>query len=243
VKREGFLVGDPEDFWEEEARSEAAWEAQGEAYLDEVGRKWAEEHAEILADDAYERNYERAIEAFTSERLQSFYLKESELAVPALNSLSHAKELLNPFHKAALLFAVTAIELTVKNVLLKPIISGLVHTEDLADFIADLTTTHAGMDRFRKLLTGILTEYGGVELTSFKRKSSTKTLWEEISVVQRARNSVVHKGDDADVATAVLSISVAETLLTEIFPRVLKNLGLHVHEPITICACKKLENE
>jgi hypothetical protein len=231
-------MGDSEDFWDEEARAEAEMDAQGEAYHDAIGRQWAEDNAAELSKDAYEENYERAIEAFTSERLQSYYLRESTLAVPALNSLLHAKELLSPFHKAALLFAVTATELTVKNVLLKPIISGLVHTEDLAAFIADLTTTHSGMDRFHKLLTGILGEYGGVELRTFKRPGSSKTLWEEISVVQGARNAVAHRGEDSDLATAILSISVAETLLDQIFPRILKNLGLHLHKPITICNCK-----
>jgi hypothetical protein len=232
------MVGDSEDFWDEEARHEAETEAQGEAYHDEIGRRWARDNAAELAKEAFEENYQQAIDEFTSERLQSYYLKEPELAVPALNSLSYAKELLDPFHKAALLFAVTSTELTVKNVLLKPIISGLAHTEDLAAFIADLTTTHAGMDRFHKLLTGILAEYGGVELKTFKRNGSSKTLWEEITVVQGARNAVVHRGENSEMATAVLSISVAETLLNDIFPRILKNLGLHLHKPITVCACK-----
>lgn len=236
-------MGDSEDFWDEEARSEAEMDAQGEAYHDEIGRQWARDNAGELAKDAYEENYQRAIEEFTAERLQSYYLKESELAVPALNSLFYAKELLNPFHMAALLFAVTATELTVKNVLLKPIISGLVHTEDLAAFIADLTTTHAGVDRFHKLLTGILAQYGGVELKTFKRNSSSKTLWEEITIVQGVRNAVVHRGENSEMAAAVMSISVAETLLNDIFPRILKNLGLHLHKPITICACKLPPNQ
>ncbi len=231
-------MGDSEDFWEEEARSEAEMDARGEAYAEEIGRQWAHDNAHELAKEAFEENYQQAIEEFTSERLQSYYLKESELAVPALNSLSYAKELLKPFHKAALLFAVTSTELTVKNVLLKPIISGLVHTEDLAAFIADLTTTHTGIGRFQKLLTGILATYGGVELKTFKRIGSTKTLWEEITVVQDARNAVVHRGEDSELTAAILSTSVAETLLNEIFPRILKNLGLHLHKPITICACK-----
>jgi hypothetical protein len=231
-------VGDSEDFWDEEARYEAETEAQGEAYHDEIGRRWARDNAAELTKEAFEENYQQAIDEFTSERLQSYYLKKPELAVPALNSLSYAKELLDPFHKAALLFAVTSTELTVKNVLLKPIISGLVHTEDLADFIADLTTTHTGMDRFHKLLTGILAQYGGVELKTFKRNSSNKTLWEEITVVQVARNAVVHRGEHSELTAAVLSISVAETLLNDIFPRILKNLGLHLHKPITVCACK-----
>ena len=231
-------MGDSEDFWNEEARHEAEMDAQGEAYHDEIGRQWARDNAGELAKDAYEENYERAIQEFTSERLPSYYLKESELAVPAFNSLSHAKELLGPSHKAALLFAVTATELTVKNVLLKPIISGLVHTEDLASFIADLTTTHSGMDRFHKLLTGILTEYGGVELKTFKRNGSTKTLWEEITVIQTARNAVAHRGEASDHSAAVLSISVADTLLQQIFPKILNNLGLHLHKPIKVCGCK-----
>lgn len=231
-------MGEDEDFWEEEARYEAEIDAQGEAYYDEIGQKWAEDNAEELAKDAYEENYELAIQEFTSERLQSYYLKESQLALPALNSLLHAKELINHSHKGALLFAVTASELTVKNVLLKPIISGLVHMEDLAEFIADLTTTHSGMDRFHKLLTGILGQYGGVELKTLKRNGSSKTLWEEISVIQGARNAVAHRGEACDLTTATLSISVAETLLSDIFPAILKNLGLHLHKPITICACE-----
>jgi hypothetical protein len=231
-------MGDSEDFWDEEARHEAETDAQGEAYLDEIGRQWARDNAGELAKEAFEENYQQAIDEFTSERLQSYYLKEPELAVPALNSLSYAKELLHPFHKAALLFAVTATELTIKNVLLKPIISGLVHTEDLATFIADLTTTHTGMSRFHKLLTGILAQYGGVELKTFKRHGSNHTLWQEISAVQEVRNAVVHGGGNSELTTTVLSISVAETLLGEIFPRILKNLGLHLHKPIIICACK-----
>lgn len=235
-------MGDSEDFWEEEARYEAEMEAQGEAYHEEIGKQYVRDNRPELKESFYKENYERAYEQaigeFAAERLQSYYLKESQLAVPALNSVLHAKELLDPFHKAALLFAVTATELTIKDVLLKPITFGLVHTEDLAAFIAELTTKHTGMDRFRTLLTEILAAYGGVELKTFKRNGSSRTLWEEITVVQNARNSVAHRGESCDLATARLSISVAETLLHEIFPTVLKKLSLHLHKPISVCACK-----
>jgi len=142
------------------------------------------------------------------------------------------------FNQGALIFAVTATELTVKNVLLKPIISGLVHNEALASFIADLTTQHAGMDRFHKLLAEILAQYGGFQLRTFKRAGSAKTLWEEIGEVQMARNGVIHRGDTVEGEIASLSISVADTLLTEVFPEILKRLGLHLHAPIKICASK-----
>jgi hypothetical protein len=230
-------VGDSEDFWEEDARHEAEMEAAGEAHDDEIGRQWAKDNAWELAKDAYEENYEQAIQEFTAERLQSFYVTNPEVAVPAHNSFLYAQSLLSAFPQAALVFAVTATELTVKNVLLIPIISGLVHAEDLATFIADLTTKHSGMDRFHKLLAGIFEQYGGFKLISFKRQGSNKTLWEEMSIIQSARNGVIHKGENANLETATLSVSVADTLLNEIFPRILKTLGFHIHKPITVCRC------
>jgi hypothetical protein len=54
--------------------------------------------------------------------------------------------------------------------------------------------------------------------------------------VQKARNGVIHRGEIVEAGIANLSISVADTLLNEIFPEILKKIGLHLHNPITICA-------
>ena len=42
---------------------------------------------------------------------------------------------------------------------------GLVHTEGLASFITEVATDGTGMDRFKKLLTGILATYAEVDLS------------------------------------------------------------------------------
>ena len=223
------------DDFDDDARYEADQEAAAEAYYEQIGKDWARDNAGALAKDFYEENYKDAVRQFTSERLQSYYLQQPVLAVPALNALRYAQSLMPAFHQGALVFAVTATELAVKNVLLKPIISGLVHTEDLASLVADLTMKHTGMDRFQKLLTEILAQFGGVELKTFKRAGSNKGLWEEMNEVQKARNAVVHKGKTVAVDVANLSIRVADTLLTDIFPQILSKLGLHLHDPITIC--------
>ena len=207
----------------------------GEAYYDElykrIGPEWARDHSEEL----FKEHYADAVSEFTSERLQSYYLADPTLAEPARKSLLYAQSLLASFPQAALVFAVTATELAVKTVLLKPIISGLVHTEELASLVAELTTHHTGMGRFQNLLTEILTQFGGVQLMTFKRTGSTKTLWEEMSEVQNARNAVTHKGETSDSGKAALAISVATTLLNEIFPQVLKNLGLYLDASMTVC--------
>jgi len=222
--------------YDDDAMYEAEQEASAEAHYEQVGKEWARDHAEELAKEFFEENYEDAVNQFTSERLQSYYLQQPELAVPALNAFRYAQSLMPSFHQAAMIFAVTATELTVKNVLLKPIISGLVHTEDLASLIADLTTKHSGMDRFQNLLTEILAQFGGFELKTFKRAGSAKTLWQEMDDVQKARNAVIHRGEIAEAGIASLSIAVADSLLNEIFPEILKKIGLHIHNPITICA-------
>jgi|SRR5579863_346120 len=222
------------DDFDDEREYEADQEAAADEYYEQIGEEWAENHPELLAERFFAENYEEAVEQFTSERLQSYYLEQPELAVPALNALRYAQSLMPAFHQAALVFAVTATELAVKDVLLKPIISGLVHIEDLASLVADLTTKHSGMDRFQNLLTEILAQFGGVDLKVFKRPGATKGLWQEMNDVQKARNAVVHRGQTVDADVAVLSINVGNSLLNDIFPQVLSKLRLHLQESRTI---------
>jgi hypothetical protein len=141
-----------------------------------------------------------------------------------------------PTHpRAALVFGATSIELVIKNVLLRPLISGLVHIEDLALLVVEQSTNQTGMDRFQKLLAGIVSEFSSFELSTLKRPSSSQTLWQEIKTVQEARNGVVHRGETVEDGMATRSIEIAETLLNVIFPAVLSKLDLHTHPPITIC--------
>lgn len=209
------------------------WEGEEEAALDRLyndfGPEWAREHSTEL--------YREAISEFTAERLQSYYLAHPDLAKPAHDALIYAQTLVPNHPKAALVFATTAVELAIKNVLLRPIVFGLVHTEVLAAYITELTTKHSGvLDTFQTLLGAILVEFGGVDLKIFRREGSTKTLWQEAKEIQAARNAVIHRGDTPDGLLAPLGIAVAETLLNTLFPQVLRRLSLHLHDPCVICA-------
>jgi hypothetical protein len=198
----------------------------------ELGPLWVKDHGYEL----YQEHYAEAVKEFTADRLRSYYVAHARLADPAHNSLLYAQALMPAYPRAALVFAATAVELAIKSVLLTPIVFGLVHTEGLASFIAELATQHTGMERFYRLLTEILSQFGGVDLRTFSRATSGKTLWQEIADVQAARNAVIHKGHPAEDATAQLAVAVAETLLKRIFPQVLTKLDLHLHEPVTVCA-------
>jgi hypothetical protein len=221
-----------------EAQQDAAAEEEHDRLYEEIGPQWVRDHA----DEIFKENYDEAVSGFTSERLNSYYLKHPDLARPARESFLYAQSLMPSFPQAALLFSVTATELAWKTVLLKPFVFGLVHTEGLADFVTELTIKHAGMDNFKKLLTAILTEFGGVNLIEYKRDGSSRTLWEEIKEIQEARNLLLHKGKNAPDGTADLAISVAGTLLNIIFPQVIGKLGLHLHNKITVCGSFHREN-
>lgn len=63
-----------DEWWEEEARSEAQQEAAAEEHFEKQAREWVRDNAAEFAREFFEDNYEKAVRVFTSERLQSFYV-------------------------------------------------------------------------------------------------------------------------------------------------------------------------
>ena len=210
------LIDKAGESWDKGTMSYDPEDAAREAYETEM--------AEYFDHETYEEHYEEAIKEFTAERLVSYYKANPDLAKPAHYSLVYAQSLMPEHPKAALVFAFTAAELGIKVVLLKPIVIGLVHNEALASLITDLTIGYKRVGNLKGLLTEILKRFGGVDLKTFERTGSTRTLWEEIDEVREARNRVIHGGENAENSTAELAIAVAHTLLHDIFPQVIAKL-------------------
>ena len=185
--------------------------------------------------ELYEEHKKEAIEEFTYERLQSYYVNNKLMAQPAFLALSEARSLIESNKSAALIFSSIAMEVGLKTTLLKPIVHGLVHTESVAALITDLTISHNGMDRYRKLLFQILRDHGGINLSNFKRTGSNKTLWEEINIVQKKRNLIMHRAVKAEAEHADLALTVASEILESIFPEIIAKMGLHLHDGFRIC--------
>ena len=105
--------------------------------------------------ELYEEHKKEAIEEFTGERLQSYYLDHKLLAKPAFDALTEARNLLSTNATAGLIFSAIAMEVGLKDTLLKPIVFGLVHAVSVATLITDLAVSPTGMDRYRELLIQI----------------------------------------------------------------------------------------
>lgn len=167
-----------------------------------------------------------AIDLFTFERMRSYYLANPDVAVKTVAIFREAEALQSTSPSAALVLFTTSIELGLKVALLKPVVCGLVHNEAVADLISDLAVKQNGFDRFKPLLAKVLAQYGSIDFEAFTIEGHKRTMWEEIAVLQNARNGVVHRGEMCSSELAELAKDVATMIIGNYFVSVLSALGL-----------------
>lgn len=190
---------------------------------------------EEFIERLYEEHKEHAIQEFTAELLQSYYTDHKLLAKPAFDALIEARKLMNTSITAALVFSAVAMEVALKETLLKPIVYGLVHAVSVASLVADVVMKHRSMYRYKDLLLQILREHGGVDLQNYKRLSASKPIWDEIEKVQDRRNKILHTAQTASEEEAYLALGVASTIIETLFPSVVTKMGMHLHDGYRIC--------
>ncbi|OWJ92526.1 hypothetical protein B6S59_19665 [Pseudomonas sp. A46] len=172
----------------------------------------------------------QAINEFTFERLRSYYLSNRTLAVNAISMFHEARKLVEISPTSALVLFTSSIEVGLKATLLKPVVYGLVHNESVADLISDLAVKHNGFDRFKPLLSLVLKEYGNINFNSSKIEGHSKTIWEEISLLQNARNTAVHRAELTEATMAKLGQEVAFMIFDEFLRSMLNSLSLELEQ-------------
>jgi hypothetical protein len=189
--------------------------------FEEIGPEWAREHSKEMYDDATRR--------FTEQRLKAYYIEHPLLANPAVSAVEYARSLMPAFPAAALVFAGTSIELTWKSSILKPLVAGLVHIPALAEaIVTQAVPKTGGLERVGEFLAEVLRETAGIDFKTYKRSGSSELLRIEMNRVSTERNLAVHQGTFGNVQLAHLAIEVADSLLLELLPKLLKSLGLTI---------------
>ena len=191
---------------------------------------WEEAAYDEAMSALYEEHKEQAIQEFTVERLQSYYIHYPDIAKPAFHALSEARQLISRHPTASFIFSAISIEVGIKVTLLKPVVYGLVHSESLASIITDMVIRQTSIDRFQRLLFKILSEYGGIDLDILKRPRSPKLLWDEMKNVQKRRNQVVHRAESVNINESKQALSVAAYVLENIFPNLVEYIKLRIHK-------------
>jgi len=201
------------DAWEE-----AAHAAMFEGFIEDPGAR----------DHFYEVLYDEIVEDFTGSRLRSFLEKEPNVATPALEALGEARGFHNTHNTAAFIFAAIAAEVGLQSLLFKPVVYGLVHAESAASLITKLALANRD-EGFTKILLRLLAAHGGVDILNHSRSASTKSIWQEFLLVRTKRNRIVHQAEAASAEEAEIAISVASCIIDELFPLMVKKLGLFLH--------------
>lgn len=186
---------------------------------------------EELEKELYPQHKEQAIEEFTTERLQSFYLKNPKIAASAVWSYKEAKALLEVGHSSAsFVFAVSSIEQMLKAVVMKPIVYGLVHKDALADLIVDMSFTRTSLRDYNIFLGKLFENLAGIKLNELQRQGAAKKLLVEAAELQEVRNKVVHSGLQVKDADAKNALAIAEEIFSNILLRMLNALGLGIEK-------------
>ena len=180
-----------------------------------------------MSQELYPEHREQAIDEFTAERLQSYYLQHPEITRPGFRLQKEARELLDAQrYGPSLVFAASAAEQFLKAALLRPVIYGLVHIEPLAEMVVESALSQTGYLRYTKLLSGLFSALTTVDLRVLVRTGGSKPLLEEASELQTRRNAVIHRGEDVSEKEAITGLAVSASVYTYILAEMLSALGL-----------------
>lgn len=175
-----------------------------------------------MVEEILESNKDEIIDEFATKRMASYYAKHPDFDAPAKNAIQEARDLLDFNPTASLVFSGSATEMALRDVLLKPVVYGMVHEESTAESIAMLVIRNS---KFTTLLFDILKKYG-VDLEKRKRPTSAKTLWVEINKIKDLRNRVLHRGEKATREDAEISLELAEIIIKDVFPDLRRGIGI-----------------
>ncbi len=181
-----------------------------------------------ISEELFPEHKEIAIEQFVEERMQSYYLKHPNIIKAPMDCSNHANELMHVSPQSALVMYTTAIELYLKSVLLKPVLYGMVHNENVAALIMEASTGQSGFNRYNKLLSALCLHAANIDLSSIKGMQD-KPILKEAEEIQSIRNKVIHQGYKATGAEMGKAKNVAYLMLTEVVEPILNNLELIIN--------------
>lgn len=183
-------------------------------------------------DDDYwdaQREYEASLiyEGIVSqsvERARDYLSLNGDAAWTRVSScLVEAGELLPDHPGPALALCVTASELMIRYLVLRPLIAGLVFNSALASRLID--NPFRRRQHLDRDLLPIACQAWEIDLASFETQDGLHA-WPTLLGAWKVRDDFVHKGDAVDVSHAQAAVNCSQTLIDELVMPLAKRLGL-----------------
>ncbi len=182
---------------------------------------WQEEAYDNMVTEVLENHKDEIIGEFISEKLVAYYNSNPDLTESAKAAIEQAEKLLPISPEACVIFSRIAIEITLRDVMLKPVAFGMLHDDEAAPLIAELVT---GNIHFTKLLFKVLEGYG-IDLKTIPRSGSTKSIWVEMEEIKKCRDQLIHRGGTTTADMAACSLEVCRALLFKVYPFLRKQVS------------------
>lgn len=186
-----------------------------------------DEFYDRISDELFPEHKEIAISQFIEERVQSYFILNPNIIEAPMECSNHANELLSISSRCSLVMYATSIELYLKSVLLKPVLFGMVHDENIAELIVNATINQSGFQRYNKLLSALCLHAAEIELSSIKGMNNDSII-KEAEKIQSTRNRVIHRGENVTLTELGNAKATAYLMLTDVVEPVLNNLDLAI---------------
>lgn len=139
-----------------------------------------------------------------------------------------AKKLLeSKFWGPSLTSSVTAIEIIIRFMILRPLVQGAFLSEEWADILSKRIATGRSAED-RELLPVILRQWG-IDITTIKTKSN-ELLWENIKRLIEKRNDFVHSGEAIEENVAIKGLEAADSIVSSVIVPVAGKLEFSLSE-------------
>jgi len=131
------------------------------------------------------------------------------------------------FWGSSLTLSVTAIEILIRFMILRPLVQGAFLSEEWAEILSKRITTGRSVED-RKLLPAILKQWK-IDITVIKTKSNN-SLWDTIQALINKRHGFVHSGEAIQKDEASKGFEAIDSLIKDIIAPVAEKLGFTLTE-------------
>lgn len=187
--------------------------------------RWDEGDFDYMQEAAMERFLEASLRNISVDNAKSYLGTYGDAIQDRVAScLRQARVLHNAQHYApALVLASTAVELTVRFMIVRPLIQGAFLSDEWAAILANrIANGRTAEDR--ELLPAVLRQWS-VDINKVKLHNGQNVWSTIVGKIWPKRNLVVHQGTSASEVEAAVSVEAAELLLTDVVKPIAKRLG------------------
>jgi len=159
---------------------------------------------------------------FIFNRVYDYYKENLLAAKPAILNLEISKKMFKQEDfSSALIHSMIFIEVILKNLLYKPVISAMAIDERASHFLCNVTISRKSIPSINNKFYEILDDVLKFKLKEEKWDDQSKKVFDEIAIFQDKRNKTIHEGVLATKSDAELIIELSNYILIKLIPKVL----------------------